>query len=248
MISDASGNQRISWEDPHPGERFTIPFGSHFGLGIHHQTSNRETMGGVAAKARSANENGTWVTRHSVRVRHRNTMPKPLKIPANVPEEPEAKSAPAVSARCFDSTPTLPLDLLRLPEPFPPLDMDMDIDTEVCTETITLDGATKIEPPSKAVNLGKACLTDFSNFLGITHIADDDGTSVTVVDPEAFTRVGSEDDLYGWEAELNRKMSCTEAETPCDYHHYHLPRVDSGKRGLLHRVFSTTGRRTSPGL
>ncbi|KAI0595784.1 hypothetical protein F4775DRAFT_342498 [Biscogniauxia sp. FL1348] len=185
-------------------------------------------MGDVVAKARCAIDGGPLV-RRGVRGRHRNTIPKPLKIPANVPEEPEAKSAPLVSSRhCDVASTSSSLRYLPLPDPLRPAEIDTDTETEVGTEIGT-----------------QSSLSDYSNFLGISRL-DDDNTSVTVVDPDVFSRANSVDDLYGWEAELDRKINCevTTANTLCECHHCPYRRTDGGKRSLLHRVFSTSGKRT----
>ncbi|KAI1499444.1 hypothetical protein F5X99DRAFT_284693 [Biscogniauxia marginata] len=241
-----------SWEDPHPGERLPIPLGACAGLNVYSQTISGDAMGGVAAKALCANDGGPWVARRGVRGRHRNTIPKPLKIPANVPEEPEAKSAPLVSSRRCDVASTSSLRFLPLPDPLRPLEVDTDTETEVGTEIGTYVDEIDMDR-AKLTPISQTSLSDFSNFLGISRLDDDDDdddTSVTVVDPDVFARTNSADDLYGWEAELDRKISCevTTANPLCECHHCPYRRADGGKRSLLHRVFSTSGRRTGTGV
>ncbi|KAI1076498.1 hypothetical protein F5B20DRAFT_584160 [Whalleya microplaca] len=235
-----------SWEDPHPGERFPTPLGAHAGLHLYPQTNSGDAMGGVAVKARCAyQENGPWMVRRSVRVRHRNTVPKPLKIPAEVPEEPEAKSAPIVSSRrCGSTTPPSPLLLLPPPEPLRPLEIDTDTETEASIEAGNDKDVSKVDMET----ISQTNLSDFSNYLGISQRGEDDDSSVTVVDSEAFTRTNSAEDLYGWEAELDRKIQCGTGNTACHCHGFQYGGADHGKRSLLHRVFSGSGRRITTGL
>lgn len=201
-------------------------------------------LGGVAAKAAGAHHTRPLV-RKSVRTRHRNTVPKPLKIPDKVPEEGDSKSAPPLTHRRIDFTiSTSPMQLPFIPtqEPLRPLAMDLDTDTEteVC---MTPDDADRDEiktvetPPS---------LTDFSSFLDVSIIDEEyDTSSVTVFGSET-SRTENMEDLYGWEAELNRKVKCGLTNSNichCDEFEYRNT-VNGNKRGLLHRVFSS-GRRPS---
>ncbi|KAI2620133.1 hypothetical protein GGS26DRAFT_571343 [Hypomontagnella submonticulosa] len=227
-----------SWEDPHPGERLQIPLGVSSGLHIY-QTISGDAVGGVAVKARSAYQaSGSWMMGRSVRSRHRSTKPKPLKIPARVAEEPEAKNAPVAAPPCGFLAP--PLHLLPLPETFRPLDFETDTETEAGAEVGTLVG--DAEPDYVKLTVSQTHLSDYSNYLGVSNGEETDDASVTVVDPDGFARTNSVDDTYGWEAELDRKMSCrVSTDSVCPYHH--LRSVDGSKRGLLHRVFSVSGRR-----
>ncbi|KAL7624463.1 hypothetical protein AAE478_006028 [Parahypoxylon ruwenzoriense] len=200
-------------------------------------------MGGVAVKAQGAcQDNGPCITRRGVRGRHRNTVPKPLKIPDEVPEESEAKSAPLISSRQSSFSTLTPLNLLPLPEPLPHLDFETDTDTEGCGETGTLFDDADTDQV-KVMTSSQTNLSDFSNYLGISQGEDDDDGSVTVVDSDTFTRTNSVDDLYGWEAELDRKMQCrvTNTDSMCTCH-CRYQKTDSGKRNILYRVFSSARR------
>ncbi|KAI0121441.1 hypothetical protein F4776DRAFT_216846 [Hypoxylon sp. NC0597] len=235
-----------SWEDPHPGERLQIPLGVSAGLHIYPQTITGNAMGGVAVKARSPHcENGPFMTGRSVRGRHRNAKPKPLKIPAKVVEEPETKNNPLVAPQpCGFINTISPLHFLPLSEPLPRLEFETDTETEVGIETGTLTGDADTDC-TRLSAVSQPHLSDFSNYLGISQREEDDDASVTVVDSDAFMRGNSDDDVYGWEAELDRKMKCrvsTDSTCPC---HYEYQRTDGGRRSLLHRVFSVPGRRVS---
>jgi hypothetical protein len=239
MSDDDSGpSPRRSWEDPHPGQKISIPVGAPAGLFGHPQfIGDGDEVSGVIAKAGGIHYSGRPMVRKSLRTRHRSTIPKPLKIPDQVPEEAESKSAPlrpCPAEFIIDNIEPVPADpKLELAKPLNP---DTDTETEVVMtlEDSETDGA-KIAPTS-------SCLTDFSNYLGVSIVDDDnnyDDASVTMVDSEAFSRMQSVEDLYGWDAELNRKTD--HGVCACDQFQYR--RAGGSKRSLLHRVFSS-GRKT----
>ncbi|KAH9898620.1 hypothetical protein F4778DRAFT_792583 [Xylariomycetidae sp. FL2044] len=233
-----------SWEDPHPGERY-IPYGTHTGSHVRSEVVSGNLADAVAAKAQSACGKVYWTRRRNGRLSHRNTIPKPLKIPAQVPEETEAKSAPVISSRpCAGTTPSTPF-FLPLFEPLRPIELGRNTDTEVGTEPRTLSHETAGDAEVTVVTPG---LSDFSNYLGIMTMDDDDVTSVTVVDADSFTRTSSVEDLYGWDAELDRKLcEVSGANAICDCQRCPYQR-DGGKRNLIQRVFSTPGRRVHSGI
>ncbi|OTA65154.1 hypothetical protein K449DRAFT_262192 [Hypoxylon sp. EC38] len=245
MKHEAADVTFASWEDPHPGERLQIPLGMSAGLHIYPQTISGNAMGGVAVKTRSQQcDNGPFMIGRSARGRHRNAKPKPLKIPAKVVEESETKSNPLVAPQpCDFIDTTSSLHFLPPSEPLPRLDFETDTETEVGVETSTLTGDTDTDRTGLTA-ISQPHLSDFSNYLGISQREEDDA-SVTVVDSDAFMRANSDEDLYGWEAELDRKMKCrisTDSTCPCQYEYQ---RTDGGRRSLLHRVFSAPGRRAS---
>ncbi|XDG02877.1 hypothetical protein ABKA04_002492 [Annulohypoxylon sp. FPYF3050] len=235
---EAAEIENVSWEDPHPGERMQIPLGVPAGQHSYPQTISGDAKGGVAVKAGHAHETGSFTIGHGDRGRRRNTKPKSLKIPAKVAEEPEARGLPFLSPPpCSFLTPISPLHLLPLPESPPHYETETDTETVVGTETGTL-----VSDGERSATTSRTCLSDFSNFLGICQGNEAD-SSVTVVDPEAFMRTDSVEDAYGWEAELDRKMKyrvSSETMCPCRCE-YRKP--DVGKRGLLQRVWSASGRR-----
>ncbi|KAI1759498.1 hypothetical protein GGR53DRAFT_527256 [Hypoxylon sp. FL1150] len=230
---------KASWEDPHPGERFSVPLGVSAGLHIYPQTTSGDAMGGVAAKARCAHYDNGWTTRRSSRGRYRNTVPKPLKIPDQVLEEPEAKSAPLVSSQKCHFNPLSPLQPLEF-------ETDTETETDASTETGTLVGDADTEQAS--LNVTESHFSDFSNYLGKSHKVDDDDSLVTVVDSDAFRRASSVEDLYGWDAELDRQIKCGFGKTNSMYCRFPCGKADDGKRSLLQRVFSTPVRRANTGF
>lgn len=193
------------------------------------------------------------MVRKSLRTRHRSMVHKPLKIPDQVPEEPESKSAPLVRSCPAEfvldvSAPASPNP--RMEQPARPANQDTDTETEV--DDMATDDA---EKDARKCGQPSPCLTDFSNYLGVSIVDDDDDedeenfddeVSVTVVDSEAFSRMQSVEDLYGWEAALSRKPGCGISDhgvcDGCDQFQYR--RAGGSKRSLLHRVFSSTTRKS----
>lgn len=209
-------------------------------------------MCGVAAKADSQHHRSTVCVRPSPRSRqrHSHSMLKPLKIPAKVPEEPETKSAPVSSRQLAFSTPSSQVPVLVCrPEVARPAEHDTDTDTEV--STFDDSDASGVVGPASSCRL-----TDFSNYLGISivDVDEDDGASMTVVDSDAYGTATSVNDVYGWEAEIDRQMKCgTNPHQLCGCRHLEYRGADSYKRGFLQRVFhagSTIAatRRASTGI
>lgn len=201
------------------------------------QPIDGDLMGGVAAKADGTNYYGRPpLVRRNPRMRHRNTMPKPLKIPANVPEESESKSksAPMVASQQFSFSPLSAAPLLPFLEPLKPLNLDTDTETEV---SIAVAAEVANQAEMKVVDTTPA-FTDFSNLLGIS-LTNEVITPVTVVDSGSYTTSGSVGDMYGWEAELDRKVSYGVSSTGvCECDEFGYRRANGSKRNLLHRVFS----------
>ena len=138
----------------------------------------------------------------------------------------------------------------------PPSTFSVDIDCETDAGTDGDQSTIRAETSSIA---SPGHLTDFSNHLGI-HIGGEDGddASITVVDSDAFSHMSPESDLYGWDAELDRKsqLEYPASESP-DYNQYedlHFRGANGGKKSLLHRVLSigtmpprpAESRRTTP--
>lgn len=181
--------------------------------------------------------------RKNPRTRHRNTIPKPVKVPANVPEYSESKSAPLCVPHSIDYLiPSSPMRVPVLPTAGSlrpaPMEVDADAETEV---SIRLDGADRDE--ANALDLSPS-LSDLSCFLGDSVLGEDyDGSSITVVDSEAYSHMQSTEDLYGWESELDRKVRCGIKNTNvCTCDEFEYRRANGTKRGLLHRVLNS-GRR-----
>jgi hypothetical protein len=128
------------------------------------------------------------------------------------------------------------------------VEVDTDADTEADTlieMATTCTEETEVEPLQN-FSPTPFRLTDFSNLIGITASDDQDDAVITIVDPDAFAHASPDDDLYGWEAELERKLNSA-MPSPCPPGVYSLSQPfpyhveNAGKRRLLHRVFSISG-------
>lgn len=269
------------WEEPHPGQLLPIPIG-----GGQNRSASSEVAGtyqvtggcrgAIAAKGYSPYHNRALLVKRNPKLRFRNTMPKPLKIPAEVPEEPEQRSAPLPNISRANTTTIAPLVFNTPPTSTPTRPPFMTAAAAPATITPSLEPMALeiIEPNSTAdiemvtVDNGPAVaavegetvhhttsgtslhlqLTDFSNHLGITMEATptvvDEDEILAVVDTEAMVTPSSEDDMYGWEAELDRKLELGFPVPPAPENLYTFDpnfeyrRSDLPKRGLLQRVLS----------
>lgn len=86
--------------------------------------------------------------------------------------------------------------------------------------------------------------TDYSNHLDMDIMVDgvdgDDGSMTVVdIDSDAFSHAATEDDMYGWEAELERKGSnSTSGSESCRFRE----KNERSKREIFQRVFSLGSR------
>lgn len=234
-----------TWEEPHPGRRLSYhgPGSGERAVGAGLLQTNEGGRGGMAAKREIPYRQHGKLVRKNIKIRTR--VPKPITISTKVTGELGVKSAPIPETQSMLSSPASTRMLLSAAirtEEHVPDPIDTETETEVegeadaqmsCDET-DIDGASTPTLTGPPVPFA---LTDFSNLLGITLDAGDDRDSVTVVDPDAFCHAGASEDMYGWEAELERKL---QPGTPCTCDHtleYRRGWI-GGKRGLLHRVFS----------
>jgi hypothetical protein len=112
----------------------------------------------------------------------------------------------------------------RCVDPMPTMVMGDDRDSVEASSVSTLKPLMRsdVRPLSLDLSDVSDCV-DMS--LGVTH---SNASSLTVCVAEACCRAASEEDLYGWEAELDRKVSSST-----------IPRRSTPlKRNLLQRVFS----------
>lgn len=168
-------------------------------------------------------------------MRRGNTIPASLKIPTQVPEEAEAKMAPAISMRpCDVSSSSSPSPDFSLPGSPQPFEVDTDAETTVGTESSTT--ATSATTITGSCAVSSFC-TDFSNYLGIS-LGSEAGTAPNTNNSDSFSRVTSVEDAYGWEAELDRKTKCEVASSQACYPYQCTRRNIPSKHNLLQRVFS----------
>lgn len=244
---DGNGSPTAPWDDPHPGQRVLLSKPAPGTCGYSQTMRGSDFVDAMAAKEESPLQHpATEPVRRSPPTWHRNTMPRPLTIPARVPEEPESKSAPVIRSRRLSFGE--PLDPVSAGAPQGPQQAgETDADMETETGAFLNEGGPE---DTKGDDLSPCLLSDFSNHLGISPGQEEDDVSVTVVGSASYSRMSSSEDLYGWEAELEKKMQCGMDDTDCfcRFEPLHYERGDGGKRSLLHRVFSIPStRRSSPG-
>ena len=234
-----SGNH---WEEPHPGHLLpgltesTPPSWGHryVGAGVAGEFRN-----GMAAKGYHDHRGHKYRIQRPFTVRRDIRVRRHHKTPVRRVETHDAKSG---GPNC---------SLVNI-EPLPentaeaqPRDSSVDADGD--TATIT-DAGTEAEVattvteqtlvPSHA-RPSHGALGDVSNLLGICE-DDEDYRPVTALDPSAL-RAGPCEDIYGWEAELDRKMSASDRrkDTPgLNSLATSVRRSNQGARRLIHRVFS----------
>ena len=244
------------WEEPHPGSR--LSYSSDASARWCVKTDGADTNctdGGCSRGAMAAkgdfpydyypNTNRRpWLVRRDVRTRARHQLPKPLSISNQGScEGPDMRSAPL--------PPTTTGDILNSP-PAPAVNIGVSaIDSAKRSLEVDIDGETEagtdgdqstIRGESSSIS-SPLNFTDFSNHLGIHMYRDDgDDASITVVDSDAFSHMSPDSDLYGWDAELDRKsqLDCqtTDGHDYSRYGNLHYRRANGGKRSLLHRVLS----------
>ena len=111
-----------------------------------------------------------------------------------------------------------------------------DASTEVEVATVVTEET--LVPPQRM----RCTLGDVSNLLGICEGNDEaDDRPATALSPGQL-RPGPSEDMYGWEAELERKMSADEQRKDTLAFHSlatSVRRSNQGARKLIHRVFST---------
>jgi len=111
-----------------------------------------------------------------------------------------------------------------------PMDADRGMDDASDTDgfsrpiSLAVDTKTSSEYSSPCISV-----TDFSHHLNIDYEATTLARSKTHCPREYLRATTPDGDPYGWEAELSKKLTCSEVG---------FRRGGSGRRSLLHRVFS----------
>jgi hypothetical protein len=240
----------MDWEEPHPGLRLSFPLEASSGWDERTAVSDISQTdeggrGDMAVKGHGPYHSGGKLVRRSIKVRTRNFTPKPITIPTHVSEEPESKSAPLPQLRSVLSSPT---STIKVKSPAATIsthvmEVDADLETGPPTRCEDADCSDQPTPMSPKLPCG---LKDLSNLLGITIEPEIEQDLITVIDPEAASLTTPDDDMYGWEAELDRKAQVgVPSPGPVDLYncdeHLQYRRANGNKRSLLHRVFSLGG-------
>ncbi len=250
------------WEEPHPGQRLPCPTeaiksGDEMTDDVEPVVIKSSYRGDMAAKGYDApyhnHPSGRhWLARRHARIKVRNSPQSRSAIPSKVSEKPVAKSSPSPipqSEASGDIPVPPPVSIVATPTvdyavKVLEADMDCESTTDVATRasmagTDEDDLTIRVQPT--ALSSSALSFTDFSNHLGIIMDEGNNDVSVTVVDSDAFSHATNEDDVYGWEAELDRQVGpgiSADDSGLCYCDEYQFRRANGGKRSLLHRVFS----------
>ncbi|SPO05783.1 uncharacterized protein DNG_08470 [Cephalotrichum gorgonifer] len=234
----------VIWEEPHPGQRYLGPSETtrpgpgerYVEAESHGALSGGEYRNGMTAKVYPDHRDQRYRIQRPFMVRKDIRIRRHPKAPARRLEACDIK-ADGPSSSSVNVTP--------LPEPVaerPPkisLDTDdtvtmTDVGTEVEIGTNSTD-RTLIPAPTSSPCC--AALNDVSNLLGIYTNDDDDRPAA----PEPLPHISCDEDMYGWDAELDRRMSATENRRSAPGLHTlatSVRRGNEGARKLIHRVFS----------
>ncbi|EFW98476.1 hypothetical protein CMQ_4328 [Grosmannia clavigera kw1407] len=274
------GHRRSSdWEEPHPGLRLVLtdapsclgaddlsvdPCDSGCGDGdsvIESWTagvSRSDTAAkgvGQLSQSRRPSPSRSWLSRRRIRMKIRDAAHSPNKSPAI--------ATTATSAMTADEFLTRPM---TSGQQSIDTSVDMDVDSDPETDMESVSACRSIETPSAttaatedvwtaaprrmAMSASTLAVTDRSGRLG-----GEDDTASTVVDSDAISYATTADcDVYGWEAELDRKRSMSvvsasfvgssigddadSASRLNELRDYQFRRADGRRRSFLHRVFN----------
>ncbi|KAJ0338397.1 hypothetical protein KNSL1_012457 [Colletotrichum chrysophilum] len=226
------------WEEPHPGKRLPLAGANQetekvANAGSYHLNGGRR--GGMAAKELTPyNPNRPWLVRRPIRVRARTNTPVPLKITTEISEDHDAKSAPRPAVR--------DIHVHSAMETTATVNDECESGTEKTdAHIVNVSGKADMKPsdlPLPASPPIDCQFTDLSNLLGI-NVHSEENIAVDNAEPGTYCHVAPDEDLYGWDAELDRQSKQSSPPLPCQYdHEYQYRRTSLTKRSLLHRVFS----------
>lgn len=222
----SSSDSLDSWEEPHPGLRRPYPLGT--GLGLVDRGAPGGRMDGMAAKqTRSYTRVRPGLPRRSAQ---HHTSAGPLLHP---PQTNLSRS----DTTWFSSVQN---------EPAPAVSLSDD-----AAESPTISQLPAGEHGPESNNIAEirpqpAALTESPTpGPSSSRRLDADGDVAAMSEPFAeYDQHGSLNDVYGWDAELDRQMEAgprppIHADAPCSCDlDYTYRRKVGGKRSLLHRVFS----------
>lgn len=225
------------WEEPHPGSRFplTAAEGASRASEKVALAASRHVdggcNGGMAAKELNPYRNSRpWLVRRPIRVRSRT--PVPFKITTEIANDAKLTEMPAFGS-------------VGVPSPASanhavPEALSDKIKGDAAPAAAALD----VKPSELPLPMSPSIdckFTDFSNLLGIRVQPPPEEEPVVVATTGAgsYCRAASDEDIYGWDAELERQSRLTSPVLACPYDQdYQYRRTSITKRSLLHRVFS----------
>jgi len=240
----ASGARRSfssDWEEPHPGSRFPVPprpgNATILGAGIQQQICLEVPTVGMAAKG--------YRNRRFLRPRIRTSSLKPLKIPATaeeagvrsvsccLPQSQAFSTKPIISSETVSTSATIERTLTART-----VSTMYGCETEKGVQKLT-DDSCESTSSSKHSSTRFSTLTDFSGHLKLPSPAAEDSDASSCmsfeVDNTITPSISPDDDPYGWEAELSKKVAAGRLEF-CPNLQYR--RAGGAKRSLLQKVLS----------
>lgn len=244
---------RQEWEEPHPGRRLSCPHDRVTTWGVY--AGDERRRGSMAAKGvwpERAEFNFAATTSNEKRLgRSRTrTVPPELVLTTVDHARSEIQSAPVRRFGMLDHdrdgggqdiTAAIFEDSSREETPVETPDITSETSgTDSDTDSFISGPARKrqaLQPLNTSVQ--EVSCTDFSNHLGIMDV--ENVNSFTVAEPEAaaaFSVMSPDTDLWGWNANLERKDTQPSQET---FAPYQQKRANRSKRSLLQRVFSPAG-------
>ncbi|KAK0741671.1 hypothetical protein B0T21DRAFT_432818 [Apiosordaria backusii] len=230
------------WEEPHPGKRFPVPATGNVSQGVGMpQQCNGVHKNGMAAKGYGPYPARGWPMgkRRFLRPRVR------VKIPVNSQDSP-VKSNMCCRPQSITSSAVPMISPATSPQ-VPSMDCVVN-NTRTVSPMYgceTAKGTLKLRDDSMESTLDstlsskhssmRLSMTDFSNFLAPGPADDSDRSSCMSLEPERSPSLSPDEDPYGWEAELHRKVP-PGAMACCSKLEYR--RASGGKRSLLQKVLS----------
>ena len=266
--ASSTGNP-TTWEEPHPGQRLSYPFDNAVALGAANNnrmfgsgiTTKDRQYGPYHTRGRG-------LSRRVVRnPKLRISSLKPFKIPNNALQEHQTLySAPSLPLhRNFsNSVPAVHSDGEKADRAShyesptePPIEVDPDLgkDNDMVDALPTpIEKGLDTPPPttptatpgSETSYTGSMYFSDFSNHLNIDYGHTDEQQPsevygpMSVVGSDTYARAAPDQDMYGWDAELERQCGLgLTSESQC-YPQLKYQRANGQKKSLLYRVFSFT--------
>lgn len=261
------------WEEPHPGRRLSYPFETASDLAgravgacaPHPSTGCGGSRGGMAAKGHSPNNihrpSRPWLVRRHARLRTRD---QPIVLPAGAASSVDCSQASTLVTESSSTTATtigtarnastssvgsatasvaasVAASISTRASAKPQLSLDTDVNSSTAKSPVA-------HPASPYI------FADVSNFLGVSGAPDSGVGPVleTPSDDSSLSHAAPKNDLYGWDAELERHVPPGSAvPAPCSafssngYDDYDGLGIRQGprsatagpKRSLLRRVF-----------
>lgn len=228
------------WEEPHPGQRLpglTESTPPSWGQRYVGAVAAGEFRNGMAAKGYHDPRGHRYRIQRPFTVRKDIRVRRHPKASVRRVETHDAKnSGPSCSTVNIEPVPENTAEA----QPRPSVDADGDVATitDAGTEAEVATVVTEQTPVPPHARPSHGALGDVSNLLDICE-DDDTFRPATALDPSAL-RPGPCEDMYGWEAELDRKMTDEQGKDAPGLHSLatSVRRSNQGARRLIHRVFS----------